>query len=91
MNKTDIFKSMILAILAIGSVYYFSLTPFSSVSGSSFFILVLTVMMVFTEIRRSKDNRKYRTIFQVIVDRSIVSILTILSMDVLYSLFRNGF
>lgn len=63
MNIGYVFKSMMLIILLTGTIYYFSVAPLSAVPRTSIFIL-LTTMLAFTEIRRSKNEKNIERFFK---------------------------
>lgn len=90
MNKKYVLKGLLLIILIPITVYYFLKTSGSEVTISSIFILIFTILGLYDEITLSKNNSVNRNTYQLIIDRLLVLVLIVISMDVLIAFFANG-
>lgn len=86
MNKKYILKGLLLLLLFPATIYYFLNSVGNEVSLSSFFIIILTIMNLNEEFTSTIK----RTIYQELIDWSLVIILILLSLDVIFSLIING-
>ena len=90
LNKKYVLKGLLLIILIPIIVYYFLKTSGSEVTISSIFILIFTILGLYDEITLSKNNSVNRNTYQLIIDRLLVLVLIVISMDVLIAFFANG-
>lgn len=90
MNKKYVLKGFLLIILIPITVYYFLKTPGSEVTFRSIFILIFTILGLYDEITLSKINSVKRNTYQLIIDRLLVLVLIVISMDVFIAFFANG-
>ncbi|MFL2101222.1 hypothetical protein [Desemzia sp. FAM 24101] len=90
MNKMYILKVLFLIIMIPGIVYYFLKTPVSEVTIVSFFILFFTAMQVHEEVSLTRQPSDKRTNYQVGIDRTVILLLIIISIDIIASVWGNG-
>lgn len=86
MSTKYILKGLLLVFLSAASIYYFLNTPGSEVTLSSFFILILTVVYLQEEFTLQANRKMHERI----IDRLMVLVFIILSVDVIFSLIMNG-
>lgn len=90
MNKMYILKALYLMIMIPGIVYYFLKTPGSEVTIGSFFILLFTTLQVHEEVSLARQRSDNRTNYQVGIDRTVILLLIIISIDIIASVWVNG-
>lgn len=90
MKKKYLLKGLFLAILIPLTIYYFFKTPGSEVTISSIFILILTVMTTYEEVNLTSNKTVIRKPYQLVIDRTLVILLIVISIDVLIAFFANG-
>ncbi len=90
LNKQYVLKGLFLIILTPLVVYNLLKTPGSEVTISSIFILIFTILGLYDEITLAKNNSVKRNTYQLIIDRLLVLVLIVISMDVLIAFFTNG-
>ena len=90
LNKKYVLKGLFLIILTPLVVYNLLKTPGSEVTISSIFILIFTILGLYDEITLAKNNSVKRNTYQLIIDRLLVLVLIVISMDVLIAFFTNG-
>lgn len=87
LNKKYVLKGLFLIILIPLMVHYFLKTPVSEVTISSIFILIFMILGLYDEITLSKNSSVKRNTYQLIIDRLLVLVLIVISMDVLIAFF----
>lgn len=90
MNKMYILKALYLMIMIPGIAYYFLKTPGSEVTIGSFFILLFTTLQVHEEVSLARQRSDNRTNYQVGIDRTVILLLIIISIDIIASVWVNG-
>lgn len=90
LNKKYVLKGLFLIILTPLMVYNLLKTPGSEVTISSIFILIFTILGLYDEITLAKNNSVKRNTYQLIIDRLLVLVLIVISMDILIAFFTNG-
>lgn len=90
MSGKYILKGLFLLVLSPLTIYYFMKMPGSEVTINSIVILFFTIFLIYDEITLSKDHSVNRHPYQLIIDRLLVAILIVISIDVLIAFFANG-
>ena len=75
-------KVLAIVILLPALVYYLLTNPLSSVTGSSGFILIYTGIAIYQEWIQSFKQTVKRTRKEIIIDRFLIFLLLIVSLDV---------
>ena len=75
-------KVLAMVILLPALVYYLLTNPLSSVTGSSGFILFYTGIAIYQEWMQSFKSSAERTRKEMIIDRFLIFLLLIVSLDV---------
>lgn len=76
-------KVLAIVILLPALVYYLLTNPLSSVTGSSGFILIYTGIAIYQEWMQSFKQTVKRTRKEIFIDRFLIFLLLIVSLDVL--------
>lgn len=83
-------KLILLLFFSIGIANYFMVRVASPASLQTFFILAWTVFLVYEELRKTKSELMQRKGYQKIIDRSLLFICLLSSVDIIYSLAAYG-
>jgi len=90
MNKKYVLKGILLLLLNPLTLYNYFTTPRPEVTIGSFFTLALAIMLLYDEIIITRNKKNNRTKYQVLIDRALTVIFTVVSIDILFSVFANG-
>jgi len=90
MNRKYVLKGLFLLVLIPLTFYYFLERPRTEVSFSAVFIVILTIMWIHEDISLTRDPSVNRKTYQKVIDRTLICLLIVNSLDIIILLFANG-